>query len=92
MRVIDGQMNLFNEDHKPVIIKQDKPKAKSKVKVGMFVKCLDDSAWFGGRFKGIRKGKNYRVKYIISRDGKDYLIIETDEGDEIALSEDRFTW
>ena len=92
MKVIDGQINLFNEDHKPAIIKQDKPKVKSKIKVGMFVKCIDNSAWFGGKFKGIRKGNNYRVKYIISRDGKDYLIIETDEGEEIALSEDRFTW
>ena len=23
MKVIDGQINLFNEDHKPAIIKQD---------------------------------------------------------------------
>lgn len=92
MKVIDGQINLFNEDHKPAIIKQDKLEVKSEIKVGMFVKCIDNSAWFGGKFKGIKKGNNYRVKNIIPRDGKDYLIIVTDEGNEIALCEDRFTW
>ena len=92
MKVIDGQINLFNEDHKPAIIKQDEPKVKSEIKVGMFVKCIDNSAWFGGKFKGIKKGSNYRVKNIITSGDTDCLIIETDEGDEVALNKDRFTW
>ncbi len=92
MKVIDGQINLFNEDHKPAISKKDKSKAKEEIKIGMFVKCIDNSAWFGGKFKGIKKGNNYRVKNIITSSDTDCLIIVTDEGYEIALSKDRFAW
>lgn len=92
MKVIDGQISLFNEEHKPVIIKKDNQKVKSKIEVGMFVKCIDNSAWFGGKFKGVKKGNNYRVKNIITTGDTDCLIIETDEGYEIALSKTRFTW
>lgn len=92
MKVIDGQINIFNEDHELAIIKQDKAKERSEIKVGMFVKCIDNSAWFGGKFKGIKKGNNYRVKNIITSGDTDCLIIKTDEGDEVALSKDRFTW
>lgn len=65
MKVIDGQINIFNEDHKPVIIKQDEPKVKSEIKVGMFVKCIDNSAWFGGKFKGIKKVITIELKRLL---------------------------
>lgn len=91
--MLNGQINILGEDGiKKEVLVNKSVTDRNEIKQGMFIKCVDNNAWFNiGKFN-LTKNKNYRVRAVSYRGELTIVTILDDYDNQISLSSERFVW